>query len=385
MKLSKYSKSKIMTLQEHLKRCDFKNIAPFIKEYYPEEAVNMYSFKEAFDILRHLEPKLNPDYPSYQEINITKKLCEEFDEDKARKGYYIRVNGGDLWESDLAKEVVMSDDLTLSNEEIAAHCLWELTFFGNPFNKEEHERKKERYNRNDGYVKHYRQLEYRKNRKPNSSNPYTVAMEKLDDKLRLNYYSKWYRYAEHYTNNPGFLKGKFGKETPYFDCFPTNFGLENGWLKPDPEKETRRNRSKRMRDHRQEKRIKKLKRMAKVENNIRRLLYNTKSFTRAELNCLFDSKLMVFEAYCSHSHNVSQRIDYLIDMFTNYEPMDFSEFTHFILSFRTSSEHPLTQTEWTTIQNYFKQRLPSAVEIRYGQATDETLGTEICLLLVGSC
>jgi len=50
-----------MTLKELLARCDFKEIAPEIKKHYPEQATRMTHFKEAFDTLRQLEPKLNSD------------------------------------------------------------------------------------------------------------------------------------------------------------------------------------------------------------------------------------------------------------------------------------------------------------------------------------
>lgn len=37
---------------------------------------------------------------------------------------------GDSWENELAKELVLSNNATLSKEEIAAHCIYDITFYG---------------------------------------------------------------------------------------------------------------------------------------------------------------------------------------------------------------------------------------------------------------
>ena len=42
-----------MTLKELLDRCDFKDIAPCIAEWYPEEAVNMNQYLHASANIRY--------------------------------------------------------------------------------------------------------------------------------------------------------------------------------------------------------------------------------------------------------------------------------------------------------------------------------------------
>ena len=258
-----------MTLKELLDRCDFKDIAPYFTRFYPEQATLMYRFKEAFDVLRHLEPKLNPDYPSYQEIKLYKRNYMEYEKSDRNRDYYIRVMcGGDYWESDLAKEIVVADDFSLTDSEIAVHCLWEMTFFGNPYNVDEHE----------------------ENRRAilgetDTSNPYTVAAEKLNNKLRSNYLPKLYKEAvagiTNVTSEEWLKKRREIGEKQWKNDHNAKYLPED--IKP----RTCRNRPKRKRDLRQELRIKKLERMAKVEDVIRRLTANTNSFTREELKYFF--------------------------------------------------------------------------------------------------
>ncbi|MCL2074112.1 MAG: hypothetical protein FWH18_09330 [Marinilabiliaceae bacterium] len=355
-----------MTLKELLDRCDFKDIAPHFKHFYLEEATVMHRFKEAFDVLRHLEPELNPDYPSYQDIKLTRYYYAENENIDGDRDYYIRVTcGGDYWVSDLAKEIVIADDLSLTDAEIAAHCLWEITSYGNPYNVDEYEKSTRRLLG-----------------ETDTSNPYTVAAEKLDNKLRSNYLSKQYKEAVagtiSVTSEEWLQRRKEMGEKRWRNYHDAKY------LPEDIEPRTCRNRIKRMRDHRMEKRIKKLERMSKVEDAIRRLIANTNSFTREELKYLFDTALITENRYQSRAYDINQRIDYLIELFENYVSRDFSELTHFLLMFRTSSEYPLTQEETDIMQNFFIEILPKTANVRFGYGIDENLGTEVSLLLLGS-
>jgi len=140
----------------------------------------------------------------------------------------------------------------------------------------------------------------------------------------------------------------------------------------------------RKRNRRIEKRITKLERMAKVENVIRRLTAKTTSFAKEEMKYLFDTALITEYTYRSFSNNNDiQRIDYFIDLFINYSSADLSEFTHFLLMFRTSSENTLSQAETDIIQNFFIKYLPQTANVRFGYGIDENLGTEVSMLLLG--
>ena len=111
---------------------------------------------------------------------------------------------------------------------------------------------------------------------------------------------------------------------------------------------------------------------------------DTKSFTRKELEYLFNTDMITERKYRSHSYEVSQRIEYLKDLVANYESDNFSDYTRFILMFRTSSDYPLDQSESEALQNLFNQHLPASANVRYGYGYDEKLGTDVGILLLGS-
>ena len=319
-----------MTLKELINRCDFKDIASIIVKSYPETPWALVRFKEAFDILRHLEPEANP-------TNREIRLVGEYDE--SSQTYYPHITRwGELldWKEELSSEIIVEDELMLTDAEIAYHCLWELTYYG--FDQSTPEKVEEVFLNMMGFGE-----------KTDSSNPYAMAAEKLEDKLRANtkiIFEKGYGLVERPTTN--------------------------------------RNRAKRKRDYRMRQRIKKLKRKARVEDDIRRLTTNTKSFKREELDYLFKTNLITFRTYHSHSNNPNQRIDYLTDLLSKWVSDDFSDNTHFLLMFRTSSAYPLVQSELDMIQNFFSQYFPASASIRYGYGNDENLGTEVSLYFLCS-
>jgi hypothetical protein len=236
-------------------------------------------YKMAFDILRNMKPELDPNH-TVKEIEIS-WCCDEFES-------YIDVYSceGDCWESSLAKEISVSDELQISNIEIAARCLWSITFYG--FS-------------------------------PSERNAVIDSLGKIEER------------------------------------FPS-------------------------RTTRIEKSIRALTSNTCTEYEIR----GTKSFIREDLQYLFDTEKFYEYRYQSYSFNAEQRIEYLIDLISNYENEDFSDFTRIFLMFRTSSNFPLIREEMDRIQNYFNHRLPSSANIRYGYGNDETLGTEVSILLLGS-
>jgi len=81
-----------MTLKELFDRCDFTDIATNLKRFYPEQAVAMTRFKEAFDTLRNLEPNLNMEYSCYQAIELSKSYYDEYEKEEGGSDYYISVS-----------------------------------------------------------------------------------------------------------------------------------------------------------------------------------------------------------------------------------------------------------------------------------------------------
>ena len=92
------------------------NYDGYLKEIIVGHFDNIYAFREAYDILRDMQP--NPKFAG--------KVWIEQEEDWVS----VQSLDGDSWENELAKELVLSKDATLSKEEIAAHCIYDITFYG---------------------------------------------------------------------------------------------------------------------------------------------------------------------------------------------------------------------------------------------------------------
>jgi hypothetical protein len=316
-----------MTLKELLDHCDFKEIAPMIKQWYPTQEIELPYYKMAFDILRHMEPEKDPKNPnetieihSGYETQSFYVLSMKYDEEQY-PAVTVSNCDNDFWKYNLAKEIVVINEigLMLTDNEIAAHCLWSLTIYG--FDQSTPE----------GIEKAFSELMGTKD----TSNPYTAAAEKLKEKL------------------------------PDIDS-----------IEDDSPQQAQ--------TERLQERIKKLERKAKVENTIKRLTANTKSFSREDVAYLFKTNRIYEYDFQSRSYNINQRIDYLIDLFSNYVVYDFEECNQFLLMFRTSPENTLAQEELDKIQNFFNRYLPASANIRYGYGTDENLGTEAGIFFIRS-
>ena len=97
----------------------FEQIVPHIVRVFPEQKSQIPYYKEAFDILRHMEYAENGE-------TIPVEWVREEDEEP-----YIHIDNceGDYWESNLGKRLEIATDVQLSDAELAARCLWSLTFY----------------------------------------------------------------------------------------------------------------------------------------------------------------------------------------------------------------------------------------------------------------
>ena len=122
-----------MTFKQLLDSLSFEEIAPFVDKY--DEGMNPAArYKQHFDYLRHLTPA----------EGVTGEVCVSYwkdpdpEEDEAEndggEGCFRRLSAfpleGDLWESSLAKTLVIDEEVTESPAEIAACCLWHTSFYG---------------------------------------------------------------------------------------------------------------------------------------------------------------------------------------------------------------------------------------------------------------
>ena len=107
-----------MKLYDLLSRVTFDDLVPTLNRLIIKEYQLPY-FKMAFDELRMMAPIINDDI-------IDVQLDES----------YIYVDGcQDRWSNVLGKNITLDDELKLADQVLAAHILWEITFFG--FSEEE--------------------------------------------------------------------------------------------------------------------------------------------------------------------------------------------------------------------------------------------------------
>ena len=112
-----------MKLKELLARCDFDSIVPHLLRIYPRHATQLPWYKEAYDILRHTESVDN-------DGTIRIAWCN--DDVKYGGEPYIHINNceGQSWEGCLGAQLDVADDVHIADAELAARCLWSLTFYG---------------------------------------------------------------------------------------------------------------------------------------------------------------------------------------------------------------------------------------------------------------
>lgn len=105
-----------MTVKELIIEVEFDDLLPYLKGIIVGHLDNIYAFREAYDILRGMEP--NPEFVG--EVWI------------AQEDDWVSVQSldGDFGENELAKKLILSKNATLSKEEIAAQCIYDITFYG---------------------------------------------------------------------------------------------------------------------------------------------------------------------------------------------------------------------------------------------------------------
>lgn len=294
-----------MTLKELLDKVDFDSLAPFIEKTEGKHLDSIYGYREAFDILRYMKPSEN-----FKGEARVEWSGEEYGDDQWIGVFHL---DGDYWEDALAKEIVIGDNVDLSIEEIAAKCLWEITFYGFTPEHEGFER----------MVRH------------KLRNKYDVMLDRLEESEWRHQIPRKYRVRR---NGQRLISGDWG-------------------MKDWPGK--RMNRLKRMREHRQEKREKYLESMSRRENNILDLTAEGSSFTRADLDFVLSVKHGVrydfrsvtgpyrqsasnSEMPTSCSQAFDKRLDYILESITKYQHLDLSRYDNAVMCVCYSSGYPVS-------------------------------------------
>ena len=314
-----------MKLKELFDKYTFDEILPYLKAIDPEKEDSMYQFREAFDLLRHMEPSKE----DCGEVRI-----EWSDDEEADRFVTVNHLAGDTWDVALAKEVVLADYLHLCKEDMAAHCLWEITFWG--FEDE--------------------------------SDPEDGTLFEIPPKQRNMYDEALYR-----------LQFSHWKRTT-----PRRYRSMNYPLCTDAEYCMKRiraskNRSKRKRDYRVECRENYLKMHSQREEFIMKLV-SCGAFVREDVEYLHQVESGQYYPYVSRTWDVNKRIDYILESINNYQNLDFSQYDDAIICLRASSENPVSEAEKEKLLAGLPASL-KALPIKLGIGIKESLKEEVEMML----
>ena len=330
-----------MTLRELVETCNFKDLHPILLQLCDGYEGNIPYYKVIFDGLR-----FRKFIPSNDIIRIQKD--DEFStEDKIL--YHVNMFCPDeqktygfcgMRDENLSMEVVLNEGISLSNAEIVANCIWEMTFHG--FTDEE--------------------IQERIYGKVEDTEEFRMA-KVLINKKRL-------------FNKPVSVI-KFNHITIPENCqtIPENVIRQ---VNEALCKERAMNGPKRKRMRRWEKRIEYLERRSKIKLDVRRLVKNT-DFDENDVSYLFDTHLMCKHSFTSCAENIYARAPYMTELICDYLFEDYTEYTRFCLMFKFSSEHPITPKEKEQLGK-IRDLFPQESTITWGYGINENLGENIELL-----
>ena len=322
-----------MTLKELIMKYNFDSIKPELEKRDDKINGRFAGYKEAFDILRMMEPdnEFHPEDTPHIEIGWQDSILDDGER-------WIDVYGASCkWENVLAKDIKVATDLDLTETEVLAHILWEMTFFGfTPKQREEvfagWEPRKEPHNQ----------------------------YEKALWALQLHMYKNEVRKKDRWFDESG--KG----------CYNMDY-MKSMFNKP------RFNRAKRKRKYRQELREEYLERMAKHDYLIQQLTKDS-SLKRQDVDFLMNVENVHKVNFQSHIVNREERMPYLIQLITNYYNWDWADGTDIICLLRTSITDLLTDQEKELIKEFFSNY--SHLRLQYAKGTDEKLGKDVSLTVI---
>ena len=284
-----------MTLKELLTQVGFDELLPYLKKHEPEHLDDIYSFREAYDILLGMEP--DKDFKGEARVEWSGGVYEG-----EQKWIGVHHLDDNVWEKELAKEIIVADDVHLSLAELAMHCLWEITYWG--FSPAEI---REGWQERLGHKQ--------------PVNPYEVALDKLEESI-------W----RHQTPRRLRCKGSGGER-----CTRVEFPLKWG--------DNRKNRSKRKREYRQDKREEYLRKMAARENLVRMLSAEGSSFRRGDVDFLLGIEYGTRYDYRSVTKDVDARLDYILESMTRYQQLDLTRYDEAVVFVRYPACYPQNEIE----------------------------------------
>ena len=325
-----------MTLKDLILKYEFDAVVPDLLTVDEPIKDNLYAFKEAFDTLR----RMAPGDAGSEQIVVSLEVETEEDGTEVERYLYASNCEGDLWESSLAKEVVIEADIT--EIRALAQILWHITFYG--FTPE-----------HEGY-RHYE------------------TQNKYERKASLLGYHQFCNYAR--------IKPKKN---------PTDWELRCSLSLDDWDiyhaREAHRNRAKRMRDARQDRQIAKYERMGKIQRLIDSIVDTSWDSDYADYKYLFDTKLRVFEFY-SRTTSKEARAQYIVDNFVKYFNEDLTLYKRTDMVISSEEEHGVTFRELEALSDAIFPRVREVNSEEPGFivhfATDPALGDDLFVRLICS-
>lgn len=287
-----------MKLYELLSKVSFDDLIPTLNTLIIKENQLPY-FKIAFDELRMMAPIVSDDI-------IDVQLDES----------YIYVDGSqDRWSNVLGKNITLDDGLKLADQVLAAHILWEITFFG--FSEEE---MKANIGRDYGDESH------------TPDNTYRRKIHKIEDKQWKNYS----RGAQWENVN--------GRKV--ISCMIAREAFR---------RQEKRNRAKRMRDARQERQMARLRKLAVREEGICKAV-GTDCISREQVEYIMNVQYGDEHTYSSRTNTPEDRTQYIIELIDKYSDIDFLKYDSITAIATTSPGYPFSEEEKTLLQDYFSSK-----------------------------
>lgn len=322
-----------MTAQELFRNVGFEAIVKVLQNTHRnDESIQQTAlYKEAFDTLVSLAPSNNGGQITF---DVTPRE-HWFDEDCLP----MLANNveGDIWENIVGREVIKPDDNPFTDAELAGAILWGATFYK--------------------FTSHH------------MWNPYDDTFTKYGDKVKE---------LERKLYKP-YIRDK--QELKQLESGDMRFGIAFSMETWDQihYRQMHQNRQKRKRFYRLEQRIKRLKKLDKRHYLISQIEQKTESKLEDLADKILNAGSIIEDWRESHVCKDLNRVDYLIDLLSNYQPDAshiLNEGTEALVISYTLSEHAITTDEDIKLKAFLNALcLNTILHIRKG--TDDTLGQEM--------
>ena len=304
-----------MKLKELLLSTDFDALIPALKK---EGYLGIRQYREAYDILCHLIPADESEIKDPQIRVEWVKPVEGYEDEEP----YINVYNceGDLWECNVAKEVIVDDACRLTKEEVIAKILWSCTFYG--------------------YTPQTLKDTFEDRIEHKMHTCYGTMARKLKQKFYLYYL-------------PGHKKREVLKRMRLASLDSIAMSMEDwNYCKKRLAKASN---IRKKRDYRMQKRIDYLDYREKYEG-LRDKFMGGKDITFHDMDFIYDGFSMLLTNMETHTYGESSRVDYLkklikyIEMDSDYE---FFNPQKLVVLCKVPSQHPLSSDEKEEIRNEF--------------------------------